>query len=366
MFSEVEPSSFVVDFMKRRDIVNLIRQAESNCALRSRLDILVSVWQLATANNSRGNRLLRKGVDDAYNLARSSVNLEDARGEWKKWEEQRALILADAEKEARTTKGSKKGFRVQEKSHINDVARFEAAFGIKDAVILAKLTDVSSWYASPRPRKELILYHLDPEYGQSGQCTTLSGTKRAGDQSADGSKDHVEDRMAKRVCHETRTSIEQESIIIPKARRSPDTNLLTGSAGVQHPVVQPTWSGNGEASALIYDGQFDISGSTDRWIHYRWNAISAVDTMSLTETLPTSSDVQWLYYDVHRSKIQKLPFAALSRIIQRSRHWGQEGEQGLTASACLRLAFPRGPAEDYGAYCRLSCIVPGADAPEVK
>jgi hypothetical protein len=82
--------------------------------------------------------------------------------------------------------------------------------------------------------------------------------------------------------------------------------------------------------------------------------------MSLTETLPTSSDVQWLYYDVNRSKIQK------SRIIQRSRHWRLEDEQGLTASACLRLAFPRGPAEDYGAYCRLSCIVPGADAPEVE
>lgn len=204
------------------------------------------------------------------------------------------------------------------------------------AVILANLTDVSSWYASPKPRKGLILHHLDLEYGESDQCTTLSSIKRAENHPADDSKEQVEDRMAKRVCQGTRTSIKQQSIIMPEAECIPDTTFLIGGAGAQHPVVQPTWTGYGEASALVYDGQFDISGSTDRWIHYRWNAISAVDTMLLTETLPTSSDVHWLYYNVNRLGIQKLPFAALSQIIQQSRHWRQEGEQGLTASAAKK------------------------------
>lgn len=116
MTPEGEPSNFVVDFMKRSDIVRLVREAETNCALRSRLDILVSIWQLTKADNPRGKYLLRKGVDSVYNLAKSSVDLEDAPGEWKKWQKKQAHILADAKEKARTKKGSKKGFRIQEKS----------------------------------------------------------------------------------------------------------------------------------------------------------------------------------------------------------------------------------------------------------
>ena len=98
--------------MKRSDIVSLIREAEINIALRSRLDILVSIWHPTTADNPHGRSALGKGVDSAYNLARSSLDLEDGGGDWKRWQKKRAHILADAEENAHTTKRIRKGFRV--------------------------------------------------------------------------------------------------------------------------------------------------------------------------------------------------------------------------------------------------------------
>lgn len=361
MTSEVGPSSFCVDLMKKSDIVSLIREAETNSALSSMLDILVSIWHPATAGNPHGRSALRKGVGSAYELARSSLDLEDARGDWERWLKKRAHILAYAPEDAHTTKRNRKGFRVQEKKHIEDVARFEKAFGIEEAVILANLADVSQWYKSPKRRKELILHYLDPD-GRSDQRVTLLGTKRAVDLLVADSEEHVENELAKRVCQRTKIPIEQQFRIISEPESNPGTNLFTGGAGLQQPVVHPTWTGSDQPCPLIYDGQFEIFGSTDRWIHYRWSAISAMKTMAVTQ--PTSSDAKWLYYHVNRSVIHMLPFAALSEIIQRSEHWTQEDERGLSVSACLCLTFPRVVDVNYGAYCRLLCIVPGADAPK--
>jgi hypothetical protein len=201
-----------------------------------------------------------------------------------------------------------------------------------------------------------------------GPCNgdgTFSGTKRSAlPPPADDPEEYAGDKTRKRVCQERKIPIAQQSTITPENGSNPDTNFLTDGAGLQNPLVQPTWTGNGKPSPLIYDGQFEVSGSTDRWIHYRWSAISAMDTMMVRRALPTSSDIKWLYYNVNRSDIQKLPFVVLSQRIQRSEKWREEGEQGFTVSACLRLAFPRTSDEVYGAFCRLACIVAAADAPE--
>jgi hypothetical protein len=58
------------EFRRGAVIIRLVRKAESNRALRSKLDILVSVRQLTTAGNSREKYVLRKDVDSVYNLAR--------------------------------------------------------------------------------------------------------------------------------------------------------------------------------------------------------------------------------------------------------------------------------------------------------
>jgi hypothetical protein len=50
MTLDMEPPSFMVDLMKRSDMVKLVREAESNRALRSRLDILVLICQLSAAS----------------------------------------------------------------------------------------------------------------------------------------------------------------------------------------------------------------------------------------------------------------------------------------------------------------------------
>ncbi|KAF1354547.1 hypothetical protein EJ07DRAFT_158447 [Lizonia empirigonia] len=182
MTTDAVPSSVLVDFMNRWDIVRLIREAESDAALRTRIDIFVSIWQLAKAdewsNISRGNFTLRKGVDVTYKLARSLVDLERAGEEWSDWLKKCEATMAAANEERRTMKGNRKGFRVEEKRHIKDVARFKAAFGIKDALILANVVDVPAWYTWPKPRKELLLHHLDPMPGSSNRYTSSSGTKR--------------------------------------------------------------------------------------------------------------------------------------------------------------------------------------------
>jgi hypothetical protein len=130
-----------------------------------------------------------------------------------------------------------------------------------------------------------------------------------------------------------------------------------------HPVVQPVWSGTGDPSHLIYDGQSCIARSADRLIQYRWSAIEAAKTMVKKTAMPTSSDVLWLYYIVPRLEVQKLPFPGLLKRIQRSQHW-KEGEQGLTETVYLRLAFPRAHMNKYGVYCHVSCIISAEDAPQ--
>ena len=162
--------------MDRRGIARSVRAAESNPVLHSGVDIFVSVWQLIQAekrsSTSRGNSIVKKGLDSTYNLIRSSVTSENAEMRWEQWLEKRDGLLADTEKEriaARANRGSKKvntEVRLQEQWHIEDVARFEAAFGVEDAVLLANLLDVKTWYAWPKPRKEVILYYLDPEYNK--------------------------------------------------------------------------------------------------------------------------------------------------------------------------------------------------------
>ncbi|KAF1357353.1 hypothetical protein EJ07DRAFT_157660 [Lizonia empirigonia] len=366
MTSEATPNSFLVDFMNRTDIVRLLRATESNLVLHARVDVFVSLWELTKAEKQsstpRGNSILKKGLDSTYNLIRSSVNSDNVGRKWREWLDKRETLLAEAEEErkvARAKTGNKKvnsKVRVQEKCHIEDVARFDEAFGTEDAVLLANLTDVKTWYAWPKPRKEIILHFLDPEYARSSQSTTSLSAKRP----ANG----LERGSVKQVCQGTGRTIEQHPTDTAENESTLVTHESTNSIGLDHPIVRLAWTETGEPFRPIYDGQSDIVGSTDRWIQYRWSAISAMETILGSDKVPTSSDVLWLYYSLDRAKVQKLPFAELRRKIRQSQHWRQEVEKGLTKTACVRLAFPRDQLECYGPYCNMACIVSAADAPQ--
>jgi hypothetical protein len=78
---------------------------------------------------------------------------ESAEVEWVEWLSKWDRLLADAEearKEARAKGGNKKvntKAMIQKQCHIEDVARFEVGFGFGNAVLLANLPDVKTWYA---------------------------------------------------------------------------------------------------------------------------------------------------------------------------------------------------------------------------
>jgi len=286
MTSDIRPDTFLVDLMDRRGIARSVRAAESNPVLHSGVDIFVSVWQLIQAekrsSTSRGNSIVKKGLDSTYNLIQSSVTSENAEMRWEQWLEKRDGLLADTEKEriaARANRGSKKvntEVRLQEQWHIEDVARFEAAFGVEDAVLLANLLDVKTWYAWPKPRKEVILYYLDPEYNKPRQNNISLGAKRA----ADCSGDDLEERVKRQTRPETEPSIERQFTSIAEHEPTPSGTDLS------HPVLRPVWTGSGEPFLPIYEGQFSIVGSADRWIQYRWSAVSAIDETSLKDLAP--------------------------------------------------------------------------------
>jgi hypothetical protein len=77
--------------------------------------------------------------------------------------------------------------------------RFEVVFGFGNAVLLANLPDVKTWYAWPRPRKEALLYYLDPDHNHCHQSTDPLGGKRSAGSLGDSSGKQVKRTIAKQV-----------------------------------------------------------------------------------------------------------------------------------------------------------------------
>jgi hypothetical protein len=363
------------DLMKKTHIVGLLRAAESDPVLCSRIDIFVSIWQLVQREKHhvkpRGNRIMKNSLDGTYNLIRSSVNPGNVEARWLEWLNKRDTLLKEAEIErvvARTNKRNKTAnskVRLMEQNHIEDVARFKAAFGTRDAVLLANLPNVDMWYAWPKTRKETILYFLDPDYDRSSQKATSLDAKRKADNSLEDSVAHTERRPAKQACRGTGTSVGRQPIgtIIDENECASDAHDTLNDTGLDHPLVQPGWTGTGEPFPLLYDGQSSIADSTDKQIQYRWSAISAMETVLEPDAVPVFNDALCIYYNVNRSDVEKLPFAGLSAAIRRSPLWRQEIVQGLSTTACLRIAFPHDPSALLGPYCYVFCTVSAADAP---
>ena len=91
-----------------------------------------------------------------------------------------------------------------------------------------------------------------------------------------------------------------------------DNGLLIGDVSSEH-LVQPTWTGLGTPSLLIYDGQVTIVGLRDRYIYYRWSAFSAIETMLKDEALLILADVRWLYYNGIVRKFKSFPSSRCHR-----------------------------------------------------
>jgi hypothetical protein len=114
-------------------------------------------------------------------------------------------------------------------------------------------------------------------------------------------------------------------------------------------IAQPSWLPE-EFYPPIYAKHYDIKGSTDSLVIYRWPGYTSSRKMGTPRK--SSKDKEFQYHSFH---VEELPVPELYEKIKRSEHW-RRGNQ----IECLGLALPNVPA-NYGCYSLLACILPRSE-----
>jgi hypothetical protein len=117
---------------------------------------------------------------------------------------------------------------------------------------------------------------------------------------------------------------------------------------------------------FTYMGIGHAQEQTDCCLHYQWLDFTALQLLGGAFSVQRT-DGLWVYEELDRSLVNKLPNKELSESVQRSHLWKQEVEQGRRTTACVLIVTPNLKIiEHFPKYILVHATIPSIEAPRIE
>jgi hypothetical protein len=330
--------------LEEQDWINAASVDETETAKR---DLLLEFWQQFKSSNVETEDL--QDPEFACHIDAIASGIVDGTMQPKQdvWQRRKKVLSDLMEADRPKLKAQKdKHLGLPIDLYLGDVDRLRTDFSWQHSLLLAELSEPKNRYGTARGRSKVLWYILTFDFDSSKSPEKQPQLKPI---ECEATQQQVPE-------HHNRNS-PQPHVDLPHHSHNGKRKHPFGEAAGTHHGKRPCLEqglvpigGQGGIvmcelllrsvdPAFLYVGMGQAEESADCYLWFRWSGFTALELLSDTQYKQYTEGL-WVYHEVDRSIVNKLPDKDLSRIAKESTTWRNESQNGKATTAVVRIRTP--------------------------